>query len=169
MLMPTDSAESSSITQGTTRWRHDDAYAQALGNKPEYAGRVRQVGPNVWPVRGSIRSYHTPSQPRSQNQGQAVFSQEMFAFEMERVLEAERARQASEIERVLEVERARHKLQMDEVLAAQSQIMSRFSQMESLWLQSASMPGVSHDNAVPDKIFAHRMNVSSVDSRSGNN
>jgi hypothetical protein len=67
MLMPTDSAESSSITQGTVRWRHDDAYAQALGNKPEYAGKVRQVGPNIWLVRGSIRSYHTPSQPHSQN------------------------------------------------------------------------------------------------------
>jgi hypothetical protein len=69
MLMPTDSAESSSVTQGTVRWRHDDTYAQALGNKPEYAGRVRQVGPNIWPVLWSIRSYHTPSQPRSQIKG----------------------------------------------------------------------------------------------------
>jgi hypothetical protein len=184
MLMPTDSAESSSITQGTVHWKHDDAYAQALGNKPEYAGRVRQVGPNIWPVRGSIRSYHTPSQPHSQNQGHAVFSQEMFASEMERALEvertrhtsemeraleAERARQASEIERVLEGERAQHKLQMDEVLAAQSQIMSRFSQMESLWHQLVSVPGVSNDNVVPDKNSAHYMNISSVDSRSGNN
>jgi hypothetical protein len=41
MLMPTDSADSSSVTQGTIRWRHDDVYAQALGNKPEYVGRVR--------------------------------------------------------------------------------------------------------------------------------
>jgi hypothetical protein len=184
MLMPTDSADSSSVTQGTVRWRHDDAYAQAFGNKPEYASRVRQVGPNIWLVRGSIRSYHTPSQPHSQNQGQAVFPQEMFASEMERALEverarhasemeraleAERARQASEIERVLEAEWARHKLQMDEVLAAQSQIMSHFSQMESLWRQSVSVPGVSHDNIVPDKNSAHHMNVSSVDSRSGNN
>jgi DNA-binding PucR family transcriptional regulator len=135
-------------------------------------------------VRGSIRSYHTPSQPHSQNQGHAVFPQEMFAsemeralkveraqhaFEIERALEAEQARQASEIERVLEGERARHKLQMDEVLAAQSQIMSRFSQMESLSHQSVSVPGVSHDNIVPDKNSAHHINVSSVDSRSGNN
>jgi hypothetical protein len=58
---------------------------------------------------------------------------------------------------------------MDEVLAAQSQIMSRFSQMESLWRQSVSMPEVSNDNAVLDKNSAHHMNVSSVDSRSGNN
>jgi siderophore synthetase component len=89
--------------------------------------------------------------------------------EMERALEAERARQASEIERVLEGERAQHKLQMDEVLAAQSQIMSRFSQMESLWRQSVSVPGVSNDNVVPDKNSAHYMNISFVDSRSGNN
>jgi hypothetical protein len=93
----------------------------------------------------------------------------MFAYKMKRALEVERARQASEIERVLEGERARHKLQMDEVLAAQSQIMYRFSQMESLWRQSVSVPGVSNDNAVPDKNSIHHMNVSFVDSRSGNN
>lgn len=89
--------------------------------------------------------------------------------EMERALEAERARQASEIERVLEGEQAWHKLQMDEELAAQSQIMSCFSQMESLWLQSVSVPGVSHDKIMSDKNSAHHMNVSSVDSRSCNN
>jgi hypothetical protein len=166
------------------RWRHNDAYVQVLGNKLEYASRVRQVGPNIWPVRGSIRSYHTPSQPCSQNQGHAIFQQEMFAYEieialevkrarhaskMERALEAERPRQAFEIKRALEGERAQHKLQMDEVLAAQSQIMSRFSQMESLWHQLVSVLGVSNDNAVPDKNYAHHMNVLSVDSRSGNN
>jgi hypothetical protein len=116
MLMPTDSVDSSSITQGTVRWRHDDAYAQALGNKPEYAGRVRQVGPNIWPVRGSIRSYHTPSRLDSQNQGHAVFPQEMFASEMERALEVERARHASEMERALEAERARQASEIERVL-----------------------------------------------------
>jgi hypothetical protein len=35
------------VTQGMIRWRPDDVYAQALGNKPEYASRVRQVGPNI--------------------------------------------------------------------------------------------------------------------------
>jgi hypothetical protein len=89
---------------------------------------------------------------------------------MEIALEAERARQTSEIERALEGERARHKSQIDEVLAVQSQIMSCFSQMESLWRQSVSVLKVSNDNAVPDKNFAHHMNViSSIDSRSGNN
>jgi hypothetical protein len=92
------------------------------------------------------------------------------ASEMERVLEAERGRQASEVERALESEWAGHKSQMDEVLAAQSQIMSHFSQMESLWRQSVFVPEVSNDNAAPDKNSAHHMNVIlSVDSRSGNN
>ncbi|XP_062155123.1 uncharacterized protein LOC133863156 [Alnus glutinosa] len=39
--------------------------------------------------------------------------------------------------------------------------------MESLWRQSVSVPGVSNDNAAPDKNLTHHMNViSSVDSRS---
>jgi hypothetical protein len=153
-LILIDPAESSSVTQRTIRWTHDDAYTQALGNKPKYACRVQQVGPNIWPMRGSMHSYHTTSQPRSQNQGQPIFSQEMVT---------------AEIEKTLEGERARHKAQMDEVLAARSQIMSRFSQMKSLWRQLLSVPGVSNDNTVPDKNFTHQINVIlSVDSRSCN-
>ena len=60
-LIPNDLAASSSVTEETIRWASNDAYAQALGNKLEYAGRVRQVGPNILPVRGSIHSYYTPS------------------------------------------------------------------------------------------------------------
>jgi hypothetical protein len=59
---------------------------------------------------------------------------------------------------------------MDELLAAQSQIMSRFSQMELFWRQSLSVPGVSNDNIAQDKNSTHQINViSSVDSESGNN
>ena len=47
--------------QGTVRWAPNDAYAQAHGNKPEYAGRVRGVSKNILPVRGYIHSYYTPS------------------------------------------------------------------------------------------------------------
>jgi hypothetical protein len=57
------------------------------------------------------------------------------------------------IERVLEGERAWHKAQMDEVLAAQSEIMSYFSQMELMWRQSEFLAVVSNNNAVPDKNF----------------
>jgi hypothetical protein len=43
------------------RWEPNDAYEQAVG-RPEYAGRVRQVGPNVTPVRGTCFSYRSRSQ-----------------------------------------------------------------------------------------------------------
>jgi hypothetical protein len=77
---------------------------------------------------------------------------------------------AFEIEKALEDEPAQHKAQMDEVLAAQSQIISHFSQMESLWCQSLFVREVSNDNTAPDKNSTHQINViSSVDSRSGNN
>jgi len=75
-----------------------------------------------------------------------------------------------EIEKALEGEPAQHKAQMDEVLAAESQIISHFSQMDSLWRQSLSVPEVSNDNAASDKNSTHQINViSSVDSESGNN
>ncbi|XP_059442057.1 uncharacterized protein LOC132174413 [Corylus avellana] len=61
-LIPTDPTASSSITEGTVRWAPNDAFDQAIGNKPEYASRVRMAGPNILPVRGTIRSYYTPSQ-----------------------------------------------------------------------------------------------------------
>jgi hypothetical protein len=62
----------------------DDAYAQAHGNKSEYAGRVRGVSKNILPVRGYIHSYYTPSQARSQNAPPAVVISEMIekAFEV---------------------------------------------------------------------------------------
>ena len=52
--------------QGTVRWAPNDAYAQAHGNKPEYAGRVRGVSKNIRLVRGYIHSYYILSQSRSQ-------------------------------------------------------------------------------------------------------
>jgi hypothetical protein len=39
--------------EGTIRWAPNDAYAQAHGNKPEYAGRVRGVSKNILPVSGT--------------------------------------------------------------------------------------------------------------------
>jgi hypothetical protein len=57
-----------------------------------------------------------PSQLHSQNQGHTVFPQEMFASEMERALEVERARHASEMERALEAERARQASEIERVL-----------------------------------------------------
>jgi hypothetical protein len=61
---PTESVEGPSRT---VQWIPDDAYVQAHGNKPEYAGCVRGVSKNILPVRGYIHSYYTPSQARPQN------------------------------------------------------------------------------------------------------
>jgi hypothetical protein len=54
--LSTDPAATQSVSQDTMRWELNDAYEQAIG-RPEYAGRVRQAGPNVTPVRGKCFSY----------------------------------------------------------------------------------------------------------------
>jgi hypothetical protein len=47
--------------KGTIRWAPNDAYAQAHGNKLEYAGHVRGVSKNILSVQGHIHSYYTLS------------------------------------------------------------------------------------------------------------
>jgi hypothetical protein len=98
-LIPTDPAASSSVTQGMVLLTPNGAYAQAHSHKPEFVGRVRQVGPNVLHVRGTIHSYYTPSQ----NPRHATVSQEF-------------------IDRALEAKRAGHKAEMDAVLASQARM-----------------------------------------------
>jgi hypothetical protein len=66
-LADSDPAEQVEGPEGTVRWAPNDAYAQAHGNKPEYAGHVCGVSKNILPVRGHIHSYYTSSQSRSQN------------------------------------------------------------------------------------------------------
>jgi hypothetical protein len=53
-----DPAATHSVSQDTVRWALNDAYEQAIG-RPEYEGRVRQVGPNVTPVRGTCFVYRS--------------------------------------------------------------------------------------------------------------
>jgi hypothetical protein len=154
-LIPTDPAALSSVTQGTVRWASNDAYAQAHDNKPEYAGRVRQVGPNILPVRETIHSYYKPSQARSQSSRHSTISQEV-------------------LDRALEAERARHKAEMDVVLASQAQMVmqyeARFCQLEEMMRQSISVPGVTQHTTMPYRASTPRLNVrSSVSSGSGNN
>ena len=126
-LIPTDPAAISSITEGTVRWAPNDAYSQAMGNKAEYAGRVRQVGPNVLPVRGSIHSYYKPAEPRSQTSGSAGVSQmikaaleaqqETHRAEMDALLAAHREQAAAQ--QVQQAERERqHKEELNAMLAA---------------------------------------------------
>jgi hypothetical protein len=59
--LSTDPATTQSVSQDTVRWALNDAYKQAIV-RPEYAGRVRQVGPNVTHVRGTCFAYKSRSQ-----------------------------------------------------------------------------------------------------------
>jgi hypothetical protein len=59
--LSSDPAATQSVSSDKVRWATNDAYEQAVG-RPEYAGRVWQVGPNVTPFRGTCFSYR----PRSQ-------------------------------------------------------------------------------------------------------
>jgi hypothetical protein len=127
-LIPTDPAATSSITQGTVRWAPNDAYSQAIGNKAEYAGRVRQVGPNILLVRGSIHSYYKPAEPRSQTLGSAGVSQlikaaleaqqETHKAEMDALLAAHREQTAAQQAQIAEREK-QHRAEIDTLLAAQ--------------------------------------------------
>ncbi|XP_059441611.1 uncharacterized protein LOC132173941 isoform X2 [Corylus avellana] len=147
-LIPTDPAASSSVTERTVRWASNNAYAQAIGNKPEYAGRVRQVGPNVLPVRGTIHSYYTPSQARSQNTRHFAVSQEL----LDKALEAERAHYKAQLEARLAAEReqivARVALQVVANLAEKKAQMTamfeaRLRRLEEM-MWSSSAPEVAH-------------------------
>jgi hypothetical protein len=60
-LADSDPAELVEGPEGMIQWAPNDAYAQAHGNKSEYAGRVRGVSKNIPPVQGHIHSYYTPS------------------------------------------------------------------------------------------------------------
>jgi hypothetical protein len=74
------------------RWALNNAYEQAVG-RPEYAGRVRQVKPNVTPVRGTCFSYRACSQggpSEGTSRDWAVHARRMA--EMETMLRAERER-----------------------------------------------------------------------------
>jgi hypothetical protein len=58
--LSSDPATTQSVSSDTVRWALNDAYEQAVG-RPEYAGRVRQVGPNVTHVCGTCFSYRARS------------------------------------------------------------------------------------------------------------
>jgi hypothetical protein len=90
--------------EGMLRWAPNDAYAQAHGNKPEYASRVRGVSENILPVWVNIHLYYTSSQARSQNAPPAVAISEMIA-------------------KALAVRDEQHKQEMEERLAQQREQM----------------------------------------------
>jgi hypothetical protein len=74
-------------------WAPNDEYEQAIG-RPEYAGRVRQVGPNVTHLCGTCFSYR----PYSQGAPSAGTSRDW----------AENERQMAEMREMLRAERERN-------------------------------------------------------------
>ena len=78
-LAESNSAESAEGPPGTLWWTPNDAYAQAHGNKPEYAGRMCGVSKNILPAWGSIHPYYTLSQARSQNALSSAVISEMIS------------------------------------------------------------------------------------------
>ncbi|XP_062163219.1 uncharacterized protein LOC133870174 [Alnus glutinosa] len=96
--LSTDPAASDPVSSDTVRWAPGDAYEQAVG-RPEYAGRVRQVGPNVTPVRGTCFSYRArtrggPAEGTSQD-----WAAQKIA-ELEGIVRAERERADSMEQRI---------------------------------------------------------------------
>jgi hypothetical protein len=90
--LSSDPAATQSVSADTVRWAPYDAYEQAVG-RPEYAGRVRLVGPNVTLVRGTCFSYRPrtqggPSQGTSRDWAEHVRKME----EIQAELQAERVR-----------------------------------------------------------------------------
>jgi hypothetical protein len=102
-----DLATTQSVSADTMRWAPNDAYEQAVG-RPEYAGRVRQVGSNITPVRGTCFSYR----PRSQGGPSEGMSRDW----------AKHARKMEEIQAELWAERERND--------ALEQRMQQFDAME---------------------------------------
>jgi hypothetical protein len=90
--LSTDPAATQSVSQDTVRWVPNDAYEQAIG-RPEYAGRVRQVGPNVTPVRRTCFSYRSRSQgPPSVGTSQVLAEHAWEVADLRAELRAERER-----------------------------------------------------------------------------
>jgi len=93
--LSTDPTATHSVSQDTVRWAPNDAYEQAIG-RPEYAGRVRQVGPNVTTVRGTCFAYRSRSQGAPSDgtsQALAEHAREVADFRAE--LRAERERETT--------------------------------------------------------------------------
>jgi hypothetical protein len=87
--LSSDHAATQSVSEDTVRWAPNDAYEQALG-RPEYAGRVRQVGPNVTPVRGTCFSYQArPQGGSSQCTSRGCTIHESMIATMETLLQAQ--------------------------------------------------------------------------------
>lgn len=90
--LSSDLAATQRVSEDMVRWTPNDAYEQALG-RPKYAGRVRQVGLNVTPVRGTCFSYRARSQGgSSKGTSQDWFEHDRRMATMETLLQAQTQR-----------------------------------------------------------------------------
>jgi hypothetical protein len=113
--LASDPAATQSVSADTVRWAPNDPYEQAIG-RPEYAGRVRQVGPNVTPVRGTCFSYRPRSQGGpSQGTSRDWAEQSRKMEEMQAELHAERARNDRLEQRVQQFDGIEQRLRQMEV------------------------------------------------------
>jgi hypothetical protein len=90
--LSSDPAATQSVLEDTVRCIPNDAYEKALG-RPEYAGRVRQVGPNVTPVQGTCFSYRASSQggpSQCTSQGRSIHESRFATMETLLLAQTER-------------------------------------------------------------------------------
>jgi hypothetical protein len=102
--LSTDSAATDPVSSDTVRWAPGDAYEQAVG-RPEYGGRVRQVGPNLTPVRGTCFSYRARTRGGPADGTSQDWATHKIA-EMDIMLRAERERNDG-LEGIVRAERER--------------------------------------------------------------
>jgi hypothetical protein len=88
--LSTDPAATEPVSSDMVRWAPGDAYEQAVG-PPEYAGRVRQVGPNVTPVRGTCFSHRARTRGGPAEGTSQLWAAHKIA-ELEGIVQAERER-----------------------------------------------------------------------------
>ncbi|XP_062162130.1 uncharacterized protein LOC133869188 [Alnus glutinosa] len=147
--LASDPAATQSVSADTVRWAPNDAYEQAIG-RPEYAGRVRQVGPNVTPVRGTCFSYR----PRSQGGPSQGTSRDW----------AEQSRKMEEMQAELHAERARND-RLEQRVQQFDGIEQRLREME-VFMSSMAVPAPCVGNQSSP---AHVGSTSSVGSASAGN
>ncbi|KAE8056077.1 hypothetical protein FH972_012875 [Carpinus fangiana] len=94
----------------------------------KYAGRIRQVGPNILSVQGSIHTYYTSSQSQSQNTSDSTVS---HMAERIKELEAERDQQRAQIKELT-----------NQMAIEKSENEAYFRRLEDLFLHGSSSPSV---------------------------
>jgi uncharacterized protein YaiL (DUF2058 family) len=180
-LQVTDSATQVDGPRGSIRWAPNDAYAQAHGNKPEYAGRVRGVSKNILPGPDNCRSYYTPSKARTQNLRNSAAMQQMIETALEAEREQHRIQRAREREEITAHElpmRLPHEVtaqvstqmaEMQAQMAAQAQMMREYEAKMRQLVEGSGRVVTSEPEVTNVMVPAPIIYRSSVDSRSGNN